>query len=311
MIRNKMRSMMWNKVDESVLPVEGQIDQSDNIVSQAKGGINSLGKEQLPGQDCGCTNSGDGGAGDWSAICDCVVGKSGGTFHKNSSHESLKTVSDSLPLMSSREIANTGPNNGRDRNNEFDFGSGIRENSMLGNCIQAIDMNCVCPCQETQLLDLNLTEMCTSAHFSENDLNGGELIPAKPDVVMDEHYKDASWAYLIDEAEKDYVLETMASCGPTTVSQHIHGKVPLTQRLRTTNLESTVITTTSVCPLIGHAVSADLPDIRLSRELQVRLQPRCKQSPMHRSHPQTTVSRPEYRSLQFQVEHVFLLTAQI
>ncbi|KAI8767269.1 hypothetical protein BgiBS90_029417 [Biomphalaria glabrata] len=82
MIRNKMRSMMWNKVDESVLPVEGQIDQSDNIVSQAKGGINSLGKEQLPGQDCGCTNSGDGGAGDWSAVCDCVVGKSDGDdFH--------------------------------------------------------------------------------------------------------------------------------------------------------------------------------------------------------------------------------------
>ncbi|KAK0068441.1 hypothetical protein Bpfe_002376 [Biomphalaria pfeifferi] len=69
---------MWNKVDESVLQVEGQIDQCDKIVSQAKGGINSLGKEQLPGQDCGCTNSDDGGAGDWSAVCDCVVGKSGG-----------------------------------------------------------------------------------------------------------------------------------------------------------------------------------------------------------------------------------------
>ncbi|KAI8785199.1 hypothetical protein BgiBS90_014726, partial [Biomphalaria glabrata] len=64
-------------------------------------------------------------------------------------------------------------------------------------------------------------------------------------------------------------------------------------------------------PLIGHAVSADLPDRRLSRELQVRLQPRCKQSPMHRSHPQTTVLRPEDRSLQVQVENVFLLTAQI
>ncbi|KAI8788849.1 hypothetical protein BgiBS90_011517 [Biomphalaria glabrata] len=153
MIRNKMRSMMWNKVDESVLPVEGQIDQSDNIVSQAKGGINLLGKEKLPGQDCGCTNSGDGGAGDWSAVCGCVVG-------------------------------------------------------------------------------------------NESDLNGGELIPAKPDVVVDEHYRDASWAYLTDEAEKDLVLETMASCGPTTVSQHVHGKGPLTQRLRTTNLESMVITKT-------------------------------------------------------------------
>ncbi|KAK0055916.1 hypothetical protein Bpfe_014585, partial [Biomphalaria pfeifferi] len=52
--------------------------QSDKIVSQAKGGINSLEKEQLPGQDCGCTNSGDGGAGDWSAVCDYVVGKSDG-----------------------------------------------------------------------------------------------------------------------------------------------------------------------------------------------------------------------------------------
>ncbi|KAI8781719.1 hypothetical protein BgiBS90_017115 [Biomphalaria glabrata] len=188
MIRNKMRSRMWNKVDESVLPVEGQIDQSDNIVSQAKGGINSLGKEQLPGQDCGCTNSGDGGAGDWSAVCDCVVGN---TFGENSNHESLKTVSDSLPWMTSGEIVNMGPNNGRDRNNEFDFGSGIRENSMLGNCIQTIDMNCICgamrgqcPCQENQLQDLNLTEMCTSAHISESDLNGCELIPAKPDVVV-------------------------------------------------------------------------------------------------------------------------------
>ncbi|KAI8798316.1 hypothetical protein BgiBS90_000619 [Biomphalaria glabrata] len=72
------RNIKLNKVDKSVLKVEGQIDQSDKIVSQAKGGINSLGKEQLPGQDCGCTNSGDGGAGDWSAVCDCVVVKSGG-----------------------------------------------------------------------------------------------------------------------------------------------------------------------------------------------------------------------------------------
>ncbi|KAK0064526.1 hypothetical protein Bpfe_006185 [Biomphalaria pfeifferi] len=51
------RNIMLNKVDESVLQVEGQIDQRDKIVSQAKGGINSLGKEPLPGQDCGCTNS--------------------------------------------------------------------------------------------------------------------------------------------------------------------------------------------------------------------------------------------------------------
>ncbi|KAK0040640.1 hypothetical protein Bpfe_029954 [Biomphalaria pfeifferi] len=120
--------------------------------------------------------------------------------------------------MSSGEIANTGPKNGRGRNNEFDFGSGIRENSILGKCMQAIDMNCICgvlrgqcSCQATQLHDLNLTEMCTSAHFSENDLNGGELIPGKPDVVVDEHYKDASWAYLTDEAKKDYVLETMVT----------------------------------------------------------------------------------------------------
>ncbi|KAK0068763.1 hypothetical protein Bpfe_001726 [Biomphalaria pfeifferi] len=53
------------------------------------------------------------------------------------------------------------------------------------------------------------------------------------------------------------------------------------------------------------------PDRRLSRDLQVHMQPRCKQIPMHRSHPQITVSRPEDRSLQVQVENVFLLTAQI
>ncbi|KAI8770517.1 hypothetical protein BgiBS90_028403, partial [Biomphalaria glabrata] len=57
------------------------------MVSQLKEGVDSLVKEQLPvdslvkklrGQDCGWTNSGDGDAGDWSAVCVCVVGKSCG-----------------------------------------------------------------------------------------------------------------------------------------------------------------------------------------------------------------------------------------
>ncbi|KAK0065248.1 hypothetical protein Bpfe_005274 [Biomphalaria pfeifferi] len=30
----------------------------------------------LPSQDCGCTNSSDRDAGDWSAVCVCVVDKS-------------------------------------------------------------------------------------------------------------------------------------------------------------------------------------------------------------------------------------------
>ncbi|KAI8773482.1 hypothetical protein BgiBS90_025900, partial [Biomphalaria glabrata] len=53
------------------------------MVSQAKEEIDALVKEQLSvdslvklhGQDCGCTNSGDGDAGDWSAVYGCVVGK--------------------------------------------------------------------------------------------------------------------------------------------------------------------------------------------------------------------------------------------
>ncbi|KAI8797174.1 hypothetical protein BgiBS90_002351, partial [Biomphalaria glabrata] len=57
------------------------------MVSRMKEGVDSLVKEQLPvdslvkkcrGQDCGCTNRGDGDAGDWSAVCGCVVGKSCG-----------------------------------------------------------------------------------------------------------------------------------------------------------------------------------------------------------------------------------------
>ncbi|KAK0049713.1 hypothetical protein Bpfe_020898 [Biomphalaria pfeifferi] len=39
--------------------------------------VNSLVKK-LRGQDGGCTNSGDGDAGNWSAVCVCVVGKSCG-----------------------------------------------------------------------------------------------------------------------------------------------------------------------------------------------------------------------------------------
>ncbi|KAI8794494.1 hypothetical protein BgiBS90_004870, partial [Biomphalaria glabrata] len=59
----------------------------DKMVSQLKEGVDSLVKEHLPvdslvkklrGQDCGCTNSGDGDAGDLSAVCVCVVGKSCG-----------------------------------------------------------------------------------------------------------------------------------------------------------------------------------------------------------------------------------------
>ncbi|KAK0049395.1 hypothetical protein Bpfe_021107 [Biomphalaria pfeifferi] len=63
-----MVNIMRNKVDEIVLKKEGQIDQSDQMVSQAKEGIDSLMKEQLPGQDCGCTNSGGGGTGEGSAV---------------------------------------------------------------------------------------------------------------------------------------------------------------------------------------------------------------------------------------------------
>ncbi|KAK0053284.1 hypothetical protein Bpfe_017215 [Biomphalaria pfeifferi] len=55
------------------MQVEGQVDQSDQIVSQAKEGIDLLMKEQLPGQDCGCTNSGDGGARDCSKSCGCDI----------------------------------------------------------------------------------------------------------------------------------------------------------------------------------------------------------------------------------------------
>ncbi|KAK0059470.1 hypothetical protein Bpfe_011239, partial [Biomphalaria pfeifferi] len=66
------------------------------------------------------------------------------TFDGTSNHESLKTVSNSLPWMTSGEIVNTGPNNGRDKNNKLDFGVGIRENLMLGYCFQTIDKKCIC-----------------------------------------------------------------------------------------------------------------------------------------------------------------------
>ncbi|KAI8775672.1 hypothetical protein BgiBS90_024148 [Biomphalaria glabrata] len=166
-----MVNMIGNKVDELVSKKEGQIDPSDKIMSQSKEGIDLLTKEQLPGQDCGCTNSGDGGAGDCSAVCDCVVGKSC----------------------------------------EGDF----QDEKLEDDCCD----------------DLSWMYRIETKETNESDLNGGELIPAKPDAMVDEHYKEASWAHLTDEAEKDYVLETMASCGPTTVSRHVHGKGPLTWRL--------------------------------------------------------------------------------
>ncbi|KAI8782829.1 hypothetical protein BgiBS90_016316 [Biomphalaria glabrata] len=63
------------------------------MVTQAKQGMDSLVKKQLPvdslvkeklhDQDCGCTNSGDGDAGNWSVVFDCFVGKSYACDFKN------------------------------------------------------------------------------------------------------------------------------------------------------------------------------------------------------------------------------------
>nr|KAI8753072.1 hypothetical protein BgiMline_013627 [Biomphalaria glabrata] len=86
---------MGNKVDENVLQVEGQINQFDKRVTQAKQGMDSLVKKQLPvdsleklhDQDCGCTNIGDGDAGNWSVVFDCVVGKSYGCDFKNENRD--------------------------------------------------------------------------------------------------------------------------------------------------------------------------------------------------------------------------------
>nr|KAI8756591.1 hypothetical protein BgiMline_010106 [Biomphalaria glabrata] len=69
---------MGNKVDESVLQAEGLIDQFERMVTQAQGSIDSLVKETLLGQDCGCTDSGDRDDENVSAVCVCVVGKSCG-----------------------------------------------------------------------------------------------------------------------------------------------------------------------------------------------------------------------------------------
>ncbi|KAK0060542.1 hypothetical protein Bpfe_010055 [Biomphalaria pfeifferi] len=130
------------------------------------------------------------------------------------------------------------PNNGRDRNNKFDFACGIRENSMLDNCIQAIDKNFKCgtqrghcPCQEIKQQGLNLTDICTSAYISECDLNDGKSIPAEPNVVVDEHslmehYKSVN-GHTLQIKLKKTVFQNMTTCGPTTVSRDVHGKGPL------------------------------------------------------------------------------------
>ncbi|KAI8776634.1 hypothetical protein BgiBS90_022382 [Biomphalaria glabrata] len=67
------------------------------MVSQAKERTDSLVKELMPvdllekklhGQDCGCTNSDDGYAGDWSIVIDCVVGKSCGSEFQDEKRDS-------------------------------------------------------------------------------------------------------------------------------------------------------------------------------------------------------------------------------
>ncbi|KAK0069244.1 hypothetical protein Bpfe_001426 [Biomphalaria pfeifferi] len=80
-------------------------------------------------------------------------------------------------------------------------------------------------------------------HFEKNK----DILRARLWQALTDEGEDPETYLFLDEAEKDYVLETMATCGPTTVSRDVHGKGPLTQRLRTTTLESTVIATAPIC----------------------------------------------------------------
>ncbi|KAI8780258.1 alpha-actinin A [Biomphalaria glabrata] len=261
------------------------------MVSRMKEGVDSLVKEQLPvdslvkklrGQDCGCTNSGDGDAGDLSAVCVCVVGKSCGCDFQDEKRDG--ECCDDLNGMYRVERKETNEvfvpvvpvtNTSMSRTDQDNVGSafepvavdfkdlclsaGAHEgNSKLDNSIQKFSMNCTCGashiefrCQEnhqqrictsTIIIDIGIDE-CQSNH-SKSELSRERHFPLEPEET---YLLDVRLLSEDDFGALDFACNVAAS-EPEAPLRGVCREGLLRQRVRSTAvLKKTVLDPISLC----------------------------------------------------------------
>ncbi|KAI8761451.1 alpha-actinin A [Biomphalaria glabrata] len=215
----------------------------DKMVSRMKEGVDSLVKEQLPvdslvkklrGQDCGCTNSGDGDAGDLSAVCVCVVGKSCGCDFQDEKRDG--DCCDDLNGMYRVERKETNEetevcyvpeafvpvvpvtSTSMSRTDQDNVGSAFKPvavdfkdlclssgayegNSKLDNCIQKFTMNCTCGAShiEFRCQENHQQSMCTSTIIIGIGIDECQSDYSKSELSRERHFPlEPEETYLLD-----------------------------------------------------------------------------------------------------------------
>ncbi|XP_055861355.1 uncharacterized protein LOC129921962 [Biomphalaria glabrata] len=215
----------------------------DKMVSRMKEGVDSLVKEQLPvdslvkklrGQDCGCTNSGDGDAGDLSAVCVCVVGKSCGCDFQDEKRDN--DCCDDLNEMYriERKVTNEETEDcyvpeafvpvvpvtstSMSRTEQDNVGSAFKPvamdlkdlclsvgahegNSKLDNCIQKFSMNCTCGAShiEFRCQENHQQGICTSTIIIDIGIDECQSNHSKSELSRGRHFPlEPEETYLLD-----------------------------------------------------------------------------------------------------------------
>ncbi|KAK0048196.1 alpha-actinin A [Biomphalaria pfeifferi] len=204
----------------------------DKMVSQVKEGVDSLVKELLPvdslvkklrGQDCGCTNSGDGDAGDLSAVCVCVVGKSCGCdFQDKKRDNDCCDDLNGMYLIEGKEIneeteacyvpeafvpvvpVTTTLMSWTDQDKvgsafkpvamdlkDLCLSAGAHEgNSKLDNCIQKFTMNCTCGASHIEFIcqENHQQGICTSTIIIDIGIDECQSNHSKSELSRGRHF---------------------------------------------------------------------------------------------------------------------------
>ncbi|XP_055887154.1 uncharacterized protein LOC129926521 [Biomphalaria glabrata] len=232
------------KINEAMCEqINSMGNKVDKMVSRMKEGVDSLVKEQLPvdslvkklrGQDCGCTNSGDGDAGDLSAVCVCVMGKSCGCDFQDEKRDN--DCCDDLNEMYriERKVTNEETEDcyvpeafvpvvpvtstSMSRTEQDNVGSAFKPvamdlkdlclsvgahegNSKLDNSIQKFSMNCTCGAShiEFRCQENHQQRICTSTIIIDIGIDECQSNHSKSELSRERHFPlEPEETYLLD-----------------------------------------------------------------------------------------------------------------
>ncbi|XP_055901383.1 uncharacterized protein LOC129928870 [Biomphalaria glabrata] len=227
-------------IDAMCEQINSMRNKVDKMVSQLKE-VDSLVKEQLPvdslvkklrGQDCGCTNSGDGDDWNWSAVC--VVGKSCGCDFQDEKRDN--DCCDDLNEMYriERKVTNEETEDcyvpeafvpvvpvtstSMSRTEQDNVGSAFKPvamdlkdlclsvgahegNSKLDNCIQKFSMNCTCGAShiEFRCQENHQQGICTSTIIIDIGIDECQSNHSKSELPRGRHVPlEPEETYLLD-----------------------------------------------------------------------------------------------------------------